>query len=522
MGSEGSGAAGGWCTTGAAGSVGAAGVDWAAARRERNAAMMSSVLRSSSMPQLSMAPSDLTVGRERPSQALSEEGGKGRTAMARAPDRSRDAAVSSVVGTVLMLGITMAVFAGFSVVVVDRVTDDAQQGVRATLGAEVQEDRVLLRHRGGEPLLLAEGTLLLTVGGASVEQPLSAASSQVADGATWRIGESLCIAGPQPPCLHPAGAIEDVKVRYGPSLAFAGLATGGQATALVRYVASGSAAAGTLVSFASAQSAIDGGAEAVLQEGGTAQPAGSVGPVKASGTPSSAGGVTNPSNAAASDDVVAELDATGDTLDVSGFDLPADAATVTAVTIGYEGRKDGTGGVSPTTRLDYKRSSDSTFSTGTAITESATADTDRTRTLAGSFSVADVEGMTVRVTHVDDTNRNPLIDHVFVLVTYTTSPSTHYALDAGLDFADVPAATTPTLELRYRTSGDTFRVQVWDGSSFVTRGTALDSASSATWSYALGTAEWNGGAPRIRIVDATPAGTTQGNLFLDYVRVVAA
>jgi hypothetical protein len=80
------------------------------------------------------------------------------------------------------------------------------------------------------------------------------------------------------------------------------------------------------------------------------------------------------------------------------------------------------------------------------------------------------------------------------------------------------------LELDYRATGETFRVEVWNPTlptpAFVPRGTTLTATTSTAWSYTLTAAEFNGGVPRIRFVDLNAGNTVAGSLALDYVRLV--
>lgn len=436
-----------------------------------------------------------------------------------------DAAVSSVVGTVLMLGITIAVFAGFSVVVIDRMADDSADQVRTLLDAETQEGRLLLRHTGGEPLSLDDGTLLLVVDGADVERPLSDVADQVADGAMWRIGESLCLAGPQPPCLYGTGQVSDVRVVAANQLAFPGLLDGVVAVPVTTFVATATATTGSVAAFGAAQSALDGGAEATFTEGAATVPPGSGGPTKLGGASVAHSGAVSPSNALSTTDSNAEalLDASGEFLEVSGFTLPAQAAGISGVTIGFEGRRASNGGSSdPAVLLSYKVAGVTGASTLSSSLTSTAQDQHFTRAVTAdrAWTVADVQALTARVALTNTPSRDAAFDHLYVTVAYTTAGSTTYSLDVRADFAAVPAATTHTLEVGYRVAGDTFLVQVWDGAAYTTRGDVLSATAATEWTYVLTAAEYNGGAPRLRFMDATPAGTTQGALSLDYIRVV--
>lgn len=289
------------------------------------------------------------------------------------------------------------------------------------------------------------------------------------------------------------------------------------------YPASHTATTGTVTDFAKAQSASDSGAFADLTEGGTTTPPGTGGPTKFSGT-TATGSATNPNNVLSSNDVRASMGTTNGYIELSGFDLPSNAIGVTAVTIGFEGRKSANAGTNPTVRLDYKVGAGA-YSTGTNfVVTNDGADADYTRVLAGAFTVADVEAMTVRLFHVTDTNRDVEPDHVFATVTYTTAASTTYSLSVQLDWTSVPSGSIQLLELRAHVDspGDTFTVQVWDGVAWRTCAGTLASTTPATFTCTLLPAEWLAGSPRIRFVDSTPAGTTQGRLHLDYARVATA
>lgn len=98
-----------------------------------------------------------------------------------------------------------------------------------------------------------------------------------------------------------------------------------------------------------------------------------------------------------------------------------------------------------------------------------------------------------------------------------------YEADGELRLTSVPTGTTHTLELRARTSAETFTAQVWNGAGWTTRGTVA--AASPSWdviSYGLTQAEWNGGTVRVRFlatgsgVDAVP-----DVLSVEYLRIVS-
>lgn len=293
------------------------------------------------------------------------------------------------------------------------------------------------------------------------------------------------------------------------------------------YVNGATATTGAVAAIENAQatSASD-SVVADLAEGAVSGSPTTVGPTKYPGTTVANSGALNPNNVLASDESRAEFDTSGDFLELTGIDLPAGAASVDSVAIGVEGRKASSGGTSPALRLDYKLGAGGTYSTGTPQTISTTTDTDYTRTLSGSFSVAQVESLYVRVLYAADTNRNPQVDTVFVTVTYTSTPQTEYRMDIQLEWAGVPATGLSTsLELRYRVQDDTFTVEVQHSITLAWRACTgtLAATSLTTFTCALQSNEVSAlGDVMVRVRDVTQTGTTQGHLYLDHARVGVA
>lgn len=118
-------------------------------------------------------------------------------------------AVSSVVGTVLMLGVTMVAFAGLSYAVLVYFEDEAQPP-RADLAVARQGGSLLLLAQGGEPVPLTDARVLVNVGGSEQEVAVSAMPGAAALGPTLDLGESLCIQGSDASrCLYPSA--QDVR-----------------------------------------------------------------------------------------------------------------------------------------------------------------------------------------------------------------------------------------------------------------------------------------------------------------------
>jgi flagellin-like protein len=118
-----------------------------------------------------------------------------------------DRAVSSVIGTVLMLGITVTVFAAFSLVVLDGLEEEPRPprtDLRVLAG-----ERLLIQHQGGEALQLAHGLLVVNVGGQEQVVPLTTLGSEFDGADHWRIGTSLCIS-----CLYPGQDIQGILLVY--------------------------------------------------------------------------------------------------------------------------------------------------------------------------------------------------------------------------------------------------------------------------------------------------------------------
>ncbi|WP_217921050.1 hypothetical protein [Miltoncostaea oceani] len=105
-------------------------------------------------------------------------------------------------------------------------------------------------------------------------------------------------------------------------------------------------------------------------------------------------------------------------------------------------------------------------------------------------------------------------------VTLDVTPRASHA-DGELRVTSVPAGTTHTLEMRARTSGESFTAQVWDGTTW-TPWTTVSGASYATASLGLTAAQRNGGTVRVRFAaTGTGADATADVLSVEYLRVVA-
>lgn len=136
----------------------------------------------------------------------------------------------------------------------------------------------------------------------------------------------------------------------------------------------------------------------------------------------------------------------------------------------------------------------------------------------GSWSWSDIAALEARAVPLATGSRDGTwrVDRVWLEV---SSPA--YTETIEVSWTGVPAGTH-ALQLSARTVGETFRVQVWDGTAWNTRGAALASDSLTPWVYTMTAAEWQSGAPRLRFVDVLPTSPVQGTLHLDYVEVVTS
>lgn len=120
------------------------------------------------------------------------------------------AAMSTVVGTVLMLTISVTVIGGFAFVVMEEFSQQ-ERGPPADLRVLARGGQVVLEHRGGPALVTAEATVWTNVMGSEQEHNL-ADLSKPGDPGRWVLGESVCVAGPDADCLRPAGSVRGVAV----------------------------------------------------------------------------------------------------------------------------------------------------------------------------------------------------------------------------------------------------------------------------------------------------------------------
>ncbi|MBI2076996.1 MAG: type IV pilin [Euryarchaeota archaeon] len=295
-----------------------------------------------------------------------------------------------------------------------------------------------------------------------------------------------------------------------------------QLVTVYTYVNSNTPTTGTVTNFGNAQSASDADAVATVAEGNIGGGGGSTNTYAATAVVS-AGSWSNGNNGLTSDNVYATTTAQNTFIEYSLADQTGSPGTITAVVL------KGEASLSPYVDDQFQLQACLAGGTCNTITSGLSGsgsdvtiqyDITNARPGGGSWSWTDVNNLqgrvqTLKIGAFDGTWR---LDRVWAEVTYSGPAA--YSTDVQMDFAGVPSGTTQVLELRYRTTGDTFNVQVWDGSAYRTCTGILNSAALATYTCSLTLpAEYQSGSPRIRFTDTTVGGATQGNLFLEYVRV---
>lgn len=109
-------------------------------------------------------------------------------------------------------------------------------------------------------------------------------------------------------------------------------------------------------------------------------------------------------------------------------------------------------------------------------------------------------------------------DEVKLNVTTTTNT---YTADIKADFAVFPSVSNHQLQIGYSTSGESFYVYVWDGTTWNNRGT-LTSMTPSVFYYDMTLSEAvTLGFPSIRFVDESPTDLLQHTLYIDYARVMS-
>lgn len=136
----------------------------------------------------------------------------------------------------------------------------------------------------------------------------------------------------------------------------------------------------------------------------------------------------------------------------------------------------------------------------------------------GTWSLSDLSNLAVRVTYPTDSTSDVDVDQVYLALTYTTTPTT-FNTEAQVSFVNVPNLDTQVFQMRYKVTGDTFLLYALTGGVERQCPGVLNAASYAVFTCTLTAAEYASGSPVLRIKDATPAGTTQGIVNIEYARM---
>ncbi len=440
--------------------------------------------------------------------------------------RARDDAVSDVLGNILMVGITVGMMVGLSVMVLnfggppDRVHADFR--VDLSPGGAFWGDgneEIQVRHVGGEAVPRDETRIVVAINGSLTSYAGAQLDQGFADG-EFRLGDRWNLT-----VLVPGSAIVEVSIVQTSAnqviasnflSADTSIAQSGNNS--ITYVAAGGAARGTLASFNNAKSASDGGAVATISESSVP---GGIQTSRLNGAVNNAVGVAGPAAVLTSNDGRASFKDSGHQVTVDSFVIPAGMASISSVKIGIEGLKGGGGGANgdPQLQLSYSgvplapgSSKTVTMSSGTDISylHDITAD-------KAVWTRSDLEAIKVQANRLNpDANaRDADIDHIFVEVTYNEAPTTDASVQ--FDFVGVPSGSLHELQIRYARSGDTFAVEVHNGATWVQRGT-LTASTMSLFTYTLSNPEYKGGSPQIRFIDLD-SGAAAGVLEIDYARI---
>ncbi len=437
---------------------------------------------------------------------------------------AKDEAVTDVLGTILMVGITVVMMGGLSLLVlnIDGPVDItyAELTTRVRPGADpawgTGDEQVVLKHAGGERIPTSDLRVIMRIDG--VEQAIDPLTIDGGDSdGHFSMGEKW---------TSPALVIqEEANVEF-IVISTTANAVISSAAAIARtpgtpvspttldYVTSSAVIKGSEVTFTNAQSATPSTSKLVEATSG-----GAPSTANFNGASTVGSVATDPDNALADGGGAAVLDANGEVLKVSGFTLPPGVTSVTGVLIHYDQSGGGANGNSKdVATLSYELSPSSWTPTSTtcSIKDAGTCQLNIGDDPGASWTQGAIEGMTITAT-LSGKQNGVQIDHFYISVTYTSGGSNE--LLALYDWAGATVGSTHTLELRYRVIGDTFDLAIADGSGgWNDPGFDLTSTSMVTVTHPFTVAEYNGGAPTIKF-DDLDSNSIQGTLEIDFARI---
>lgn len=436
--------------------------------------------------------------------------------------------VSDVIGTILLVAITVGMMIGLSAVMLglegprDRIHVEIRMSVLpGANGWGTGDETVRIEHVGGEAfpqktarVRLGVDATTFTAGGAELGQGFADGTFSLGD--TWErtqiINEGQLV---EVLLIDEAGNAVTTTTRL--TAKGTGSSTGGTGTGttsgVVTYVFDGGAAKGTLTDFPAMQNGSDAGAVATLAESTAGGIASSATLDPATATSATA---TNPSNVKTSDDQRASLAVVGASVDAKDFTMSVAGIVITKVLIGMEAQRTTGTGADADIRLSYKIGTTTGAPNGTHTVASNsdalfTADVTTGRT----WTITDINSLTITAQHVGGT-RVVAIDHLFVTVEYTTVLVTD--AEATFGFQGVPAGSHE-LQIRYRTAIETFTVQVMNATgAWNNRGTLSSPLFYSVFTHTLQPGEYRSGEPQVRLVDRD-TGSLAGDLKIDYMRI---
>lgn len=273
-----------------------------------------------------------------PHQARTASGIKGMGATPTPRRQDGEASVSDVLGSILLVGITVIMAGAFGAVLLayDGPSDQthAQLGVSVGPGADgdwgTNDAELKIVHLGGEPL--DDARLTITYVDASGTHQVSPTFT----GGILRVGHSWTqVVSAAPGDSVAVTIVARFEDATGSAVLSSGSVAAGGAGATLTYVASITPASGSVADLANAQSAIDVNAYATLTEGavGGTPTASDIAP-----TATSNSGAANAGNVLSSNDQHAVLDSSNEYVQGQSFSAPGGALQVSAISMGMEAK----------------------------------------------------------------------------------------------------------------------------------------------------------------------------------------
>lgn len=445
----------------------------------------------------------------------------------------RDVGASEIVGSILMVAITVAVAAGMVTVVYGAIAGD-EPPRRASLSASIHEndggwgtgdETITVTHKGGHSLHVDELAIVIEIAGQETrfsqdgDLPLDHAGQHAfsASDRTFAIGERWTSSDVEIP-TRASLTVRVLDTQASTTLWSASFQAGAVTSSFVLTPLG--MQTGTVSNDAAARSATDDEASATLTE----EQNGTTSSQTDEYTSASTGSATtqNPSNAERSpDDSYARLDANGEFVETTN--ASSSVGSITKVELALEGKHNGAKDSGDTDGVRLSHDQGTSSQRFPLSTSDAKHFVDVTGDKA-SWSWSDVETLTIRATcECHDTGSDAKefsIDALWVRVTATTEK---YELETQpWSFDPLGSGDRHTLEIRYRTTtAEDFEVQVWDGSTWRTLSNGLSRTAFVTLTASLTDDEVDAG-PEIRIVDAGETESAPGSLDVDFARVVSS